>query len=176
MSLLPECFSSQCAFRNSRLGFDQTNIQERQGSIHYLQCLLPCCDAIWSADEFEPEVDVEQCLLLNEIPRCPYCGGTARPNVLMRGDRQWLEHRQADQAARLSTWLTRVKKPVVIEIGADNVNSSLRGYSSLIAHDYSARLVRINPRNSSVPTNLDVGLGSGAKFALTEIDRLIQSG
>ena len=159
-----------------KAGFDQANIQERQGSIHYLQCLLPCCDAIWSADEFEPEVDVEKCLLLNSIPRCPNCGGTARPNVLMWGDRQWLENRQADQAARLSAWLEKVKKLVVVEVGAGTSTSALRGFSSLIAHDYSALLVRINPRNFSVPTNWDVGLGSGAKFALTEIDRLIQAG
>jgi len=159
-----------------KAGFDQATIQERHGSIHYLQCLLPCCNANWSAEEFEPEVDVEQCLLLNPIPRCPYCGGTARPNVLMRGDWQWLKHRQADQAARLSAWLAKVKKLVVVEVGAGASTSALRGFSSLIVHDFSARLVRINPREFSVPTNLDVGLGSGARFALAEIDRLIQAG
>jgi hypothetical protein len=42
----------------------------------------------------------------------------ARPNVLMFMDFEWLEHRAAEQAARLERWLSNVNRPVVVEIGA----------------------------------------------------------
>lgn len=32
---------------------------------------------MWPADDFVPEVDAAQCLLLNAPPRCPHCGGPA---------------------------------------------------------------------------------------------------
>lgn len=32
---------------------------------------------IWKADDFLPEIDAERCLLLNEPPCCPHCGGVA---------------------------------------------------------------------------------------------------
>ena len=43
--------------------------------------LQTCCDAIWPADDFVPDVDASACRLLNAPPRCPVCGGMARPNI-----------------------------------------------------------------------------------------------
>ena len=159
-----------------KAGFDPASIQEFHGSIDYLQCLLPCCNAIWSTDESEPKVDVEKCLLLNAIPKCPHCGGTARPNVLMKEDWGWLANRYADQVAHFSGWLAKANRPVVVEVDVGSSISTIRRFSHQIILDFGGRLVRINPRDFSVPTKLDVGLGSGAKFALTEIDRLIKAG
>jgi len=36
--------------------------------------------------------------------------------------------------------------------------------------------VRINPRECSVPSSLDVGLASGASHALAEIERVMRDG
>ena len=90
-------FTSNIDGQFQKAGFDQDVIEECHGSIHHLQCLTPCCNAIWSADDLAPEVDSEQCLLLNAMPTCPHCGGMARPNVMMFGDWDWLGHRQAQQ-------------------------------------------------------------------------------
>ena len=71
MALGSAVFTSNVDGQFQKAGFDITGIDECHGSIHHLQCAKPCCDAIWPADDFVPEVDEEQCLLLNEPPTCP---------------------------------------------------------------------------------------------------------
>lgn len=167
-------FTSNVDGQFQKAGFDPAVIEECHGSIHHLQCLSPCCSAIWSADTLAPEVDVEQCLLMNAIPTCPHCGGMARPNVLMFNDWGWLEQRQAQQAARLERWLSGVRRPVVVEIGAGTAIPSVRRFSQRIIHEFGGRLVRINPREFSVPTTRDVGLADGACHALVEMDLVMR--
>ena len=125
-------------------------------------------------DTLAPEVDVEQCLLVNEIPTCPHCGGMARPNVLMFNDWGWLENRQTQQAACVERWLSGVSRPVVVEIGAGTAIPSVRRFSQRILHEFGGRLVRINPREFSVPSTHDVGLASGACHVLAEIGRVLR--
>jgi NAD-dependent SIR2 family protein deacetylase len=76
-----------------KAGFDAAGLHECHGSIQHLQCLTPCNAAIWPADDFNPEIDEAHCRLCNAAPRCPACGGLARPNVLMFGDSGWLGSR-----------------------------------------------------------------------------------
>jgi NAD-dependent SIR2 family protein deacetylase len=169
-------FTSNIDGQFQKTGFAASAMQECHGSIHHLQCLEPCCEAVWSADSFIPEVDTEQCLLLNAMPICPQCGGLARPNVLMFTDFQWVERRQAEQEQDMERWLSSISRPVVVELGAGTVIPSVRHFSQRVIHSFGGRLVRINPREFSVPTRLDVGLASGAMPALLEIDRLIDFG
>ena len=152
-----------------RAAFDPVQVHECHGSIHHLQCLKPCSDAIWPADEFMPQVDEAQCLLLNEPPHCPRCGGLARPNILMFGDSGWLEHRSRAQSARLGAWLRRINRPVVIELGAGTAIPSVRQFSHRVLCDHNGRLIRINPTDCRVPTSRDVGLPLGARAALEGI-------
>lgn len=154
-------------------GFDPGRIHECHGSIHHLQCLDPCGQAIWDAASFTPEVDTQRCQLLNKTPMCPACGGLARPNILMFGDEGWIEQRTAAQCARQSTWLASVSKPVVIEVGAGTVIPSVRHFSHLIIHQFGGRLIRINPSDYQVPSRLDVGLPVGALAGITAIARAL---
>lgn len=167
-------FTSNVDGQFQRAGFDKAVITECHGSIHYLQCLAPCCNSIWPADTFSPEVDEEHCLSLNDVPTCPYCRGMARPNVLMFNDWDWQEQREAEQAARRERWLAGVERPVVVEIGAGTAIPSARRFSQRVIHEFGGRLVRINPRECSVPSSMDVGLASGASHALAEIDRVMR--
>ena len=73
---------------------------------------------IWTAEGVEPVVDESRCHLASPLPVCPRCGGTARPNILMFGDGDWLDTRVHEQQARLEQWLGNVKKLVIIEVGA----------------------------------------------------------
>lgn len=155
-------------------GYEPATVQECHGSIHYLQCLDQCCTDIWSADGFSPEVDVENCMLLNAAPTCPRCGGIARPNIMMFNDWEWLESRQAEQERRMNNWLSGVRCPVVIEIGAGTAIPSVRHFSHQIIHAFGGRLVRINPRESNVPTPFDVGLASSAVQALEAIESVMR--
>jgi NAD-dependent SIR2 family protein deacetylase len=169
-------FTSNVDGQFQKAGFDQTAITECHGSIHHLQCMTRCNGWIWPADAFFPEVDEEQCLLLNDMPTCPYCRGMARPNVMMFNDWGWQEQREAEQAARRERWLASVERPVVVEIGAGTAIASVRRFSQRVIHEFGGRLVRINPRECSVPSSLDVGLASGASHALAEIERVMRDG
>lgn len=151
-------------------GFDENALEECHGSIHHLQCTKPCSHDIWPADTFVPEVDSERCELLNDPPLCPRCGALARPNILMFGDMQWVEVRQQVQRARLARALSRMERPVVVELGAGTAIATVRHFSHRIIHEYGGRLVRINPTDHSVPTPRDVGIAMTALQALEAID------
>ena len=88
----------------------------------------------------------------------------------MFGDGGWIERRELDQSKKLGEWLIRAERPVVVELGAGTAIPSVRHFSQEVVHAYGGRLIRINPRESSVMTRLDVGLASGSLEALRAID------
>ena len=127
---------------------------------------------------FTPEVDEQDCLLRNSPPVCPKCAGMARPNVLMFNDWNCAPERTQGQRQKEFQWLELLPENrhiVVIEIGAGTTIPSVRHFSQRVIHEFGGRLVRINPREFSVPTTLDVGLASGSCRALTEIDKVLVS-
>jgi NAD-dependent SIR2 family protein deacetylase len=94
-------FTSNVDGQFQKAGFGADSIEECHGSIHHLQCMGPCTEAIWGADGLLPEVDEVQCTLTSALPACPHCGGLARPNILMFGDGEWIADRTEAQATRL---------------------------------------------------------------------------
>jgi NAD-dependent SIR2 family protein deacetylase len=167
-------FTSNVDGQFQKAGFDPRAIYECHGSIHHLQCLEPCCSKIWAADEFVPDVDASACRLRNEPPRCPECGGLARPNILMFGDWGWVERRSEMQAARLEAWLQKVRRPLVIELGAGTAIPSVRHFEQSVVQR-GGRLVRINPREFAVANAPDVGIGAGALEGLRVIAAEVQN-
>ena len=95
---------------------------------------------------------------------------------MMFSDWELLERREKQQAARMENWLSSMSRPVVVEIGAGSAIPSVRHFSHCIIHEFGGRLVRINPRESSAPTTFYVGLASGSRHALAEIDRVLHTG
>lgn len=166
-------FTSNVDGQFQKAGFDQDSIHECHGSIHCLQCLKPCCKTVWSADGFEPDVDLERCLLRNAPPRCPQCGGMARPNVMMFNDWDWLDSRSKPQAARQRQWLMSVSRPVVVEIGAGTAIPSVRYFSQSMVHSHGGQIIRINPHESVVASGAGVGLAMGAAAGLAAISELL---
>lgn len=163
-------FTSNVDGQFQRAGFPESNIQEFHGSIHWLQCTRPCTDDVWPADAPSPVVDEKECQWLSELPKCRHCGALARPSILMFGDCDWLERRAASQQSRMGAWLRHARRPVVVELGAGSYIASVRHFSEQVIHGHGGRLVRINPRESNVPTRLDVGLAVGAMEGLMAID------
>lgn len=166
-------FTSNVDGQFQKAGFDPSQIHECHGSIHHLQCLQPCCEAIWPAQDFQPEIDERLCQLRNPGPLCPHCGGLARPNVLMFSDWGWVEDRTAAQSSWQEAWLSGVKRPVVIELGAGTAIPSVRHFSQRVIHEFGGRLIRINPREYGVPTRMDVGLSMGAAAGLAAIAKAL---
>lgn len=163
-------FTSNVDGQFQKAGFDAEAVHECHGSIHHLQCLGPCSDAIWPADAFVPDVDDDACLLRNAPPTCPRCGGLARPNILMFGDGGWVDDRESAQSDRLRRWLAQVSRPVVVELGAGTAVPTVRRFSHAVVQQLGGRLVRINLREPAVPSPLDVGLPMGALAALQALD------
>lgn len=166
-------FTSNVDGQFQRAGFDTDRVVECHGSIHHLQCTKPCSAEIWSADDLEVDVDPVAFTWQGPLPRCPQCGSLARPNILMFGDGAWLENRTEAQLTRLRDWLKKVRRPVVIELGAGIAVPTVRKFSETIARSYGARLVRINPNEYSTTPEHGVGIPHGALNTLTMLSSQI---
>jgi NAD-dependent SIR2 family protein deacetylase len=166
-------FTSNVDGQFQKAGFDPMLIEECHGSIHQLQCLEPCSTQLWSADAFEPEVNNATCELLNAAPLCPRCGALARPNILMFGDLDWCDDYAQEQASRMTEWLSGANRIAILELGAGTAIPSVRFFSDRVLIRHRGRLVRINPRESKVPSDRDVGLPVGALEGLTAISKVL---
>ncbi len=168
-------FTSNVDGQFQKAGVLAERVCEVHGSIHELQCSVPCHADTWPARELQPQIDEDACRWLGELPRCPRCGAVARPNILMFGDADWLAQRADAQAAGLQRWLAAAAAPVVIECGSGTAIPSARRMSELVARTRGAPLVRINPRESDVPGVLrGVGLPLGAADELAQIDAALR--
>lgn len=161
-------FTSNVDGQFQRSGFDPERIVECHGSVHQLQCTLPCTGDIWSADALAVDVDETDFCARPPLPLCPQCGNVARPNVLMFGDGTWLEDRTARQWRRYEQWQADVTRArlVTIECGAGTAVPTVRRQSE----GQPGTLVRINVREPEVPPG-GIGLPLGAREALERLTR-----
>jgi NAD-dependent SIR2 family protein deacetylase len=155
-------FTSNVDGQFQKAGYDEERIVECHGSIHHLQCTRH----IWPADDFQPEVDMATCKLKNDLPQCPYCHETARPNVLMFNDYGWLDRRTALQQIRLDDWLARTQRRVIVEMGAGKAIATVRRFSERTG----PRVVRINPTDFKIASHIGIGIQGGALEVLRAID------
>ncbi|ANC44731.1 SIR2 family NAD-dependent protein deacylase [Pandoraea pnomenusa] len=162
-------FTSNVDGQFQKAGFDEQHIVECHGTIHRLQCVEACIDETWSANDFMPVVNETTCLLENEMPRCPHCGGLARPNILMFGDWQWVAKCTERQESRLANWLESVEQLVVIEMGAGRALPTVRHFSER----RGPRVTRINPREYTIPKTVGLGISRGACEVLRLLDNVL---
>lgn len=157
-------FTSNVDGQFQKAGFSDTGLCEVHGSIHHLQCMAGCGEAIVPADGFQPDVDEAACLLRSPLPRCASCNDLLRPNVLMFGDWGWLGQRTGSQRRRLDVWLRGAARPVIVEIGAGSHVPTVRWFSESLGEP----LIRINPTEPESPVR-GVSLPCGGLEALTGI-------
>lgn len=158
-------FTSNVDGQFQKAGFEAARILECHGSIHHLQCLKGCGQPVWPADDFVPVVDAGNCTLLSALPVCPACGGLARPNIMMFGDWDWDGQNAERQKSRLDAWMARVRRPIVIEIGAGTAIPTVRFFGE----ECGGPLVRINPDESQVGRARDIAIPLGALAGLAAI-------
>ncbi len=161
-------FTSNVDGQFSKAGFDSNHLFECHGSIHHLQCTAPCCNTIWSAELLNPIIDTHHCQWLGQLPTCPNCGGLARPNILMFGDYHWVSHRQDEQQQRLRQFCKHHHNTLVIEIGAGVAVPTVRRFGE----QFAPRLIRINPKDTQLPTQGGISL---AMTAMAGIGAICQS-
>lgn len=156
-----------------KAGFDPTRIAEVHGSIHYLQCTVPCSQAIWDNGK-EFAVDLET-MRSSTIPRCPRCGGTARPNILMFDDFTWLAERTDRQERRHNEFLASRRgsgQLVIVEMGAGTAIPTIREHSEMLGRQLGATVIRINPREPQIHAP-HIAVPLGALAGLRKIDEAL---
>ena len=124
------------------------------GTIWQLRCATGCTHATWE-DRTTP---------LSELPpRCPGCGGLARPNVVWFGEGIDADViRAADAAADCDVFLSIGTSAVVYPAAGLLHAAKRRG----------ATTVEINPAATDASGIVDIAIAAPAEIALPEIDSL----
>ena len=163
-------FTSNVDGHFHRAGFSPERILECHGSIHFLQCVDGCTDAIWSVEDTNVLVDEDTIRARPPLPQCNRCGRLARPNVLMFGDWGWIPHRSEEQQRRYRNWLEQVagKRLAVIEFGAGTGVPTVRWE----CEGQAGQLIRVNPRDTAAPPG-SIVLPVGALQAIRAVDKMI---
>ena len=167
-------FTSNVDGHFQRAGFAAEHVAECHGTIHSLQCVEPCTDDTWPADDVRVEIDPETMRATSALPRCRNCGALARPNILMFGDWAWIPGGSGQRVDALQSWRRRLRdaRLVVVELGAGTAVPTVRRHAEL-ASAASGDLVRINPREPEVRHGHGTSLPMGALDAIDALDDLL---
>ncbi|MCB9640817.1 MAG: NAD-dependent deacetylase [Myxococcales bacterium] len=154
-----------------KAGFSEEQVIECHGTLHYLQCAVPCKHDIWSAKGIEVSVDPTTFRAEKPLPQCPHCKQIARPNVLMFGDGMWLAEHIEEQEKHFLRWAEDLegKNLVVVECGAGGAIPTVRMTCERYMRKNKGTLIRINPREPEGPKGT-LSFTVGALAALAAID------
>jgi NAD-dependent SIR2 family protein deacetylase len=160
-------FTSNVDGHFQKAGFDDQRIVECHGSLEHLQCMRYCTNEIWTSPPEPVTIDETTFRASPPLASCPRCGGLARPNVLMFGDGEWLEHRTEEQQVRYATWRKQFRgcRLVTIEIGAGISVPTVR----IECETSGGQLIRINPHEAGVPDGT-IAISTPACSALRAIN------
>ncbi len=161
-------FTSNVDGHFQKVGYPERRVVQCHGTIHALQCARPCSIDVWAADEFYPEVDEEHCLLTSTIPKCPRCGGVARPNILMFNDEGWIDTRRR-RRLRLEAWLLTIARWVVVELVAGRAIPTVRHMSER----NGPRIIRISTDDCAIEPGQGIGLPGRALDVLKMLDEQV---
>ena len=158
-------FTSNVDGQFQKAGFEDKRIVEIHGSIHYLQCTIPCTDDIWPADGIEVIVDMEKFEAVGDLPKYIHCGGIARPNILQFFDFAFIPYRTEMALKRIGEWFDYLEdygyKLAIIEIGAGKAVPTVRNFSEEVAYKYNTKVIRINPRDYDGPKDIVIPISMG---------------
>ena len=156
-----------------KAGFAEERILEVHGSIHHLQCSVPCNHHIWP-NHAEFKID-ESTMRAASAPECPRCKRVARPNILMFGDYSWLHQRTSSQEDNFDQFLQENRNGtlVIIEMGAGSAIPTIRNLSERLGQLPISKVIRINPREAHIGAP-HLSFPCGAVAALDGIDKQIR--
>lgn len=156
-----------------KAGFREDRILEVHGSIHHLQCTVPCNRNIW-ANTAEINID-EATMRADSCPKCPSCQRVARPNILMFGDYSWLHQRTTAQEDNFETFLqlNSAGQLAVVEMGAGSAIPTIRNFSERLGQRHQAQVLRINPREPQIGAP-HISFACGSVEALKGIENFLQ--
>jgi len=128
-----------------RSGTPEDRVMEVHGSMWRLQCLDVCTQAFWP-DERVPLCGLDAgTMRADHFPTCPWCGGIARPHILMFGDGEYAGHPEQE-----NNFLRFLKQPVdlAILVGSSGTIPT-NDFIALRLQDQGATVININPDPTS---------------------------
>lgn len=154
-----------------KAGFNPDKVVEVHGTIHKLQCQTPCRPELWDNEE---TFDIDSATLHSDhVPLCRFCQGTARPNILLFCDFQWIFRRSCDQEKRFNEFLQGCKPPItIVEVGAGTMIPSIRQIGSRVAKEHQATIVRVNLHEWKIDSP-HISIPEGAASGLAKIDQAL---
>ena len=163
-------FTSNVDGQFQKAGFDKNQICECHGSIHHVQEDNDY-GKIMSAKDINIEID-EETIRAKSLPSHPLLNGMIRPNILMFNDWNWNPRRTNNQEIKMQKWKINAKnkKIAIIEVGAGTAIPSVRWQSEcMLEENQNASLIRINPRESWIPSQRAISIKKSGLEALEGI-------
>ena len=156
-----------------RAGFSANSVHEVHGSIHKLQCSMPCERSVWDTEGLHVETDYSTMKALDNLPLCLKCGFVSRPNICMYGDtdESYIWEAAHKNAKRFKKWRKKNQdnKVLIFEIGvgAEGLKRHLVEYRKEFT---DATIIRINPECDVVQDDTnDFNLAMGAEEAFISL-------
>jgi hypothetical protein len=87
----------------------------------------------------------------------------------MFGDSAWVECRTNRQMAQFGSWLTALRRPVVVALGAGRTIPTARHFSER----HGPRVSRINPREYAIDPRPGVGIAGNALDVLNRLEGML---
>ncbi len=151
-----------------KAGFPSKNLHEVHGSLHNLQCSIPCERKTWATKGLTVEIDYSTMKALDNLPLCPQCGFVSRPNICMYGDtdESYVWEESAKNAKQFRDWKkkNKYKKILIFEVGVGE--EGLKRHLSQYRQEFSNEtLIRINPDCDEIKDDMQFNLRMGVKDA-----------
>lgn len=149
-------------------GISADKVYEIHGSIWRLQCMNGAdCNYFYEENDDVPlcSLDYEN-MISGDLPICPECGSLLRPNVLMFGDFDYVEH--AYQLNNFKDFLNRSNLPDVVMLIGSSGTVPTNDFLAQRLQTAGSKVITINPDEDALRVcKPDVFIKAGAKDTLT---------
>lgn len=157
-------------------GLDKSKIMEVHGSIWRIQCMNGmACRFAYEENEDVPLCDLDcETMSASNMPYCPHCGSLLRPNVLMFGDWEYVDHMH--HYHNFQAFMEDTGAPDIIFLVGSSSEIPTNDYIAHKLQSLGSRVVTINPDPSSTRVcKPDIYLQKGALAAFTEIESILNT-
>jgi len=157
-------------------GCDKTKVMEVHGSIWRTQCMQGMsCRFMYEENEDVPLCGLDyETMSASNMPYCPHCSSLLRPNVLMFGDWEYVDHMH--HYHNFSAFLEDTPTPDVIFLVGSSSEIPTNDYIAQKLQARGSKVVTINPDESSTRVcRPDIFIQKGALDAFLEIEEIVSS-
>ncbi|PLX70754.1 MAG: iron dicitrate transport regulator FecR [Denitrovibrio sp.] len=157
-------------------GLDKTKVTEVHGSIWRIQCMQGMsCNFMYQENDDVPYCDLDyETMTATKMPYCPECGSLIRPNVLMFGDWEYVDHMH--QYHNFQAFLEDTPVPDIVFLVGSSSEIPTNDYIARKLQSSGSKVVTINPDQSCTRVcPPDIFMEMGALQAFETVGDIIAS-